>query len=128
MNTETKIAFRAVVSEVLLYMVEPGRDRNEILTVLDKLEKIVTDLIYIEMMASMPGVDQYKMKPADQVVFRAQIAAILEVMSRPDTTPEKLLQMVKDLEKWIEDLAEQHLQIFSASLGKPKLKITRLPN
>jgi hypothetical protein len=128
MNTETKIAFRAVISEVLLYMVEPGRDQNEILTVLDKLEKVTSDLIHLEMLASMPDATEYKMKVADRIVFRGQIAAILEVMSRHTSTPETLLLLVKDMEKWIEGLAEEQLRIFAHSFGKPKMKIIRLPN
>lgn len=128
MQTEVKLAFRGTVSEVLLYMAEPGRSAGETLNVLYKLENTVVNIIHLDILASMPEAGEYVMNWQNKVLFRSQIAALLEVISRPDTLPPKIMAMIQDIEKWMEEQAENFLRITAKDvIGKPKMTVTKLP-
>jgi hypothetical protein len=132
MNTEQKIAFRSLISDVLMHMMEKGRSPGEILEVQQKLDDSVVKLINNNLQAMMPG-PVYLMGPADKTEWRVLIAGTLYSIGQPECNPSRVMEMIKGLEKWIEDVIERTLRHY---VGKPKMTIhnrttgrkTDLPN
>jgi hypothetical protein len=132
MNTEQKIAFRQLISDVLMHMMEKGRSPGEILEVQEKLDTAVIQLINDNLRTLMPGVI-YLMGPADKTEFRLGISGTLLEISKLDCTPTKIMDLIKAQETWIEDKIEATLR---HHVGKPKMIIhnkttgrkTDLPN
>jgi hypothetical protein len=124
MNTETKIAFRQLLSDVLMFMMETGRDRHEILSMLDKLETAVEKLINTELSVMLPGCF-YLMDAKIKTEFRLGIAGTLDAISKPGVTPEKVMELIRSQEGWANEQIELALKKFA---GKPKMYATRLPN
>jgi hypothetical protein len=127
MNVEQKIAFRQLVSDVLMYMLENERSPSEILQVQQKLDEAVVKLINNNLQEMMQG-PVYIMGAGDKTAWRVLIATVLATISKPDCSPGVVIDMIKDLEKWVEDIIERTLREFA---GKPKVTITRgkdLPN
>jgi hypothetical protein len=120
MNTEQKIAFRSLISDVLMHMTEKGRSPGEILEVQNQLETAVIKLINNNLQVMLPGT-VYLMGPADKTEFRLNIAGTLLEISKPDCTAPKVMELIKAQEKWIEDVIERSLR---HAVGKPKVSIT----
>lgn len=128
MNTEQRIAFRKLLSDCLMYMSEKGRDKNEILTVLDRLEKNVDSIIDLELHNVYANAPTFAMSNEQKARFRQMIALTLEKISRPGTTPVQVLEMINGVEDWIKIASERAAR---ASIDKPRLRVDRkkdLPN
>jgi hypothetical protein len=128
MNTELKLQFRQTMSDCLHYMVEPGRDKNEILTVMNKLEKAVTDIINVELHEIITNAPKYQMLPNDRVLFGTRVAMTLEYIATPDRSPQTIVEMIKGFENFIEICAEKAAK---GLVEKPKMRVSRmkdLPN
>jgi hypothetical protein len=128
MNTEQRIAFRKLLSDCLMYMSEKGRDQNEILTVLARLESSVTNIINTELHNVYTNAKPFTMSAEQQVRFRQMIALTLDKISQPGTTPLKVLEMINGVEDWIKIHSEKAAR---AAIDKPRLRVDRkkdLPN
>jgi hypothetical protein len=124
MNVEQKIAFRQLVSDVLMHMMESSRTAAEILEIQDKLDAAVQKLINSNLQQLMPGqAPVYIMGAGDKTSWRMLIAGVLLTISKPECSPGVVIDMIKDLEKWVEDTIERTLREYA---GKPKVSITRL--
>lgn len=126
MNLEIKLAFRRLLSDALMYMCQNGRDKNEILTMMDKLEKATSEIIHLELTTNVPGttiIPSYKMKDAERIVYRQNIAITLEKIQTPGIKPESVLDMINQLENWVENEVGR---VVAIALGKPKMTISRL--
>ncbi len=126
MNLEIKLAFRKLLSDALMYMCQQDRDKNEILTMMDKLEKATSEIIDLELTTNVPGttiIPSYKMKDAERVVYRQNIAITLEKIQTPGIKPESVLDMINQLENWVENEVGR---VVAIALGKPKMTISRL--
>jgi hypothetical protein len=128
MNTEQRIAFRKLLSDCLMYMSEKGRDRNEILTVMQKLKDAVQNIIDTELHEVYTNAPTYRMNPEDEIRFRQMIALTLDRISKPGTTPLQVLEMINGVEDWIKIKSEKAAR---AAIEKPRLRVERkkdLPN
>ncbi len=126
MNLEIKLAFRKLLSDALMYMCQKDRDKNEILTMMDKLEKATSEIIELELTTNVPGttiIPSYKMKDAERIVYRQNIAITLEKIQTPGIKPESVLDMINQLENWVENEVGR---VVAIALGKPKMTISRL--
>ena len=126
MNLEIKLAFRKLLSDALMYMCQKDRDKNEILTMMDKLEKATSEIIKLELTTNVPGtiiIPSYKMKDAERIVYRQNIAITLEKIQTPGIKPESVLDMINQLENWVENEVGR---VVAIALGKPKMTISRL--
>ena len=126
MNLEIKLAFRKLLSDALMYMCQKDRDKNEILTMMDKLEKATSEIIHLELITNVPGttiIPSYKMKDAERIVYRQNIAITLEKIQTPGIKPESVLDMINQLENWVENEVGR---VVAIALGKPKMTISRL--
>ena len=125
MNIEQKIAFRRLLSDCLMYMSEKGRDQNEILTALDKLEDSVEMIIDTDLHVMLSIAPRFIMQNAEKRQFRQLIALTLESISRPGMKPEKILEIIDGIQEWVEVGTDKALK---AAIGKPKMQVRRLPN
>jgi hypothetical protein len=124
MNVEQKIAFRQLVSDVLMYMLDSARTDSEILEVQEKLDTAVTKLINANLQQLLPGqAPVYIMGAGDKTTWRVLIAGVLLTIGKPECSLGVVIDMIKDLEKWVEDTIERTLREYA---GKPKVSITRL--
>lgn len=124
MTTEQKIAYRQVISEVLMYMAEHGQDRHEVLTVLDRLETDTGKLIHATIQSAFdaPLREKQELTNQEKQEFRMQIATALELISRQGTTPQQVMEQIHGIETLVDRFTENHMRIY---VGKPKFKITR---
>jgi hypothetical protein len=128
MNTEVKIAFRKLLSDCLLEMTSPGRDKNEILTITEKLEASVTKVIDHELHEVLTNAPGYSMSEAERVAFGTRLAITLETIAQPGMNGQRLLDLIKNFEAFIETTAEAAARRL---VDKPRMRITRmrdLPN
>jgi hypothetical protein len=124
MNIEQKIAFRKLLSDVLMHMSEPVRTKDELLTVLEKLEKSIAQIVDVTAKNMLSIADTYRMEGEDQIKFRTQIAFTLQAIAS-EKLPEKILELINNLETWVDNTTEIWVR---KCIGKPKMNIRKLPN
>lgn len=124
MTVEQKIAYRQLVSDILLYMSEKGRSESEILEVQAKLEKAIENLISGIVAIIVPGAQKFYISIKQKIEFRKAVAQTLIRIGKASCRPEQVLELIDNLELWAENRLEEYTRL---SMGRAKMKITRLP-
>lgn len=125
MNTDQKLAYRQMISDVMQYMVTPGRSESEILEVLIKCEATIQKFISGVVRIMVPGSEEIKLSDTDKINFRQIFSVALFRIGRKDCTPEKLLEAIDSLEIWCDNMLEEYARV---AIGKPKMQIIKPPN
>jgi hypothetical protein len=121
MNVDQKIALRNLLSDVLLYMADPARNKSEILVMQDKLELAIEKLIDGDLQQLYKTIP-YKMPEKTRLHWRLKMSAVLLLISQPDCTPGKVLAQIHDIESMVEGMLES---AGKEAIGKPKMFITK---
>jgi hypothetical protein len=122
MNVEQKLAFRQLLSDILMYMSEAGRTKSEILTVQDRLEKDIEKMIDADLQRGYSFAQHYKMPDVTRIKWRTKIAGVLYMIAQPECTPAKIITQIHDLEAFAEGMLDAALR---AAIGKPKMFIKK---
>jgi hypothetical protein len=124
MTVEQKLAYRAMISEVMLYMAASVRSESEVLEVLHKMEKTLQVFISGVVQRMVPGAGPYLLSGKEKTSFRQALAVALDRIGKPGCTPQTVLEMIDNLENWADNRIEEGARF---ATGKPQMRIRRLP-
>jgi hypothetical protein len=124
MRLESTIAFRKLISDSLQYIWKSGDSQQDILAMMDRLEKVVTKLINYEADYFLSGVlARYKMNVVARVDFGVLMAEGLKYMTHPDRKAEDILLVLDRIQAWVQKQIDQEV---TQRIGKPQLSFERL--
>jgi hypothetical protein len=124
MNEQQNLQFRKTLSEALMHLCEPGRNQNEILVTVDRMEKTFCVCINADLQKIVPDAPEFKkMDPAQSVEFRQMIALTLETISTPGATGKTVVDLIHSIEKWLHDQTEKAV---NRAIGKPDIQFKKM--
>ncbi len=124
MTIDSTIAFRKLISDSLQYLWRNGDSKQDILAMIERLEKAVTKLINTEATIFLRGVQSsYDMSVIDRLNFGVLMTEGLKYMTAEGRNPRDILIVLDKIQAWVQSQIDGEV---TRAIGKPKLSYQQL--